>query len=525
MPSTYNIAVRWLSLSLWLGWAALCGAGDAPAAAREPQHFLFIVDTSASMKDRADVAALTVAGLIERGLSGRMQSGDVFGIWTYRDAELGTNVFPAQTWVFEKSRILANRAFVYVQKQKYAGTNQLRATLVRLGEALKSRPNAHVYLIDRGEQAISGTPFDEAVNSVWAENRETWRQLGQLAVTGFVIQNRLMQEYAIGVSSPPEPVKEVARGERPRPKPKPAPVTNAPPVLPPPAPVATNKPPRVLIMRPPTNSVSVTTTNSAELPKKKRKPKIPKAAPATPPAQTNAPALVPLPAVKDPKPAEAPKPVSPAPRAVSNTAPAPVPLPVARPVPPPSPPAVAPVAPVVRPTNLITMPVAPVTTPPVKTVEQPVALPPASVPARPLAVEVAAAENKPNELVAKPVVAKLPETPAIVSPKIPVAPKVEVEPVSSKPSEPAPAPVSREDPVPTNDLVVLPPPPPAVVAPTLAATPPVAPARNPLVLAGVVLMTLSVVIALLWFRRSNTGPSVSLITQSMERKKEDQPND
>src|SRR4029453_3929583 len=91
-----------------------------PRQASDPARFLFVVDTSSSMK-RLDAAnRQTIFDLIYDGLNGRMRSNDTYGLWTFaEDAHAGE--FPMQIWNPTNNLNLATEAATFLKSRPYKG--------------------------------------------------------------------------------------------------------------------------------------------------------------------------------------------------------------------------------------------------------------------------------------------------------------------------------------------------------------------------------------------------------------------
>src|SRR5262245_52374757 len=62
-----------------------------------PNRYLFIVDTSFSMHDRAQKVQTIVGNLLMSGMNGEMHRGDSVGLWTFND-RVYTGRLPLQRW-------------------------------------------------------------------------------------------------------------------------------------------------------------------------------------------------------------------------------------------------------------------------------------------------------------------------------------------------------------------------------------------------------------------------------------------
>src|ERR1041385_4147547 len=89
------------------------------SVAREPQRFLFVLDTSASLS-RFDVQyRQSVFDVIYSGLAQHMRKGDTFGVWFF--SEQTDTRFPMQTWDDDKAVDLASKATLQLKSLGYRG--------------------------------------------------------------------------------------------------------------------------------------------------------------------------------------------------------------------------------------------------------------------------------------------------------------------------------------------------------------------------------------------------------------------
>src|SRR5689334_10730875 len=92
------------------GWglvlSVLCFAPSLPAqtagAMGSSGRYLFIVDTSYSMRRRADAVQKTASNLLLSGMRGELRRGDTIGIWTINE-DLYTGRLPLQRWTPENN--------------------------------------------------------------------------------------------------------------------------------------------------------------------------------------------------------------------------------------------------------------------------------------------------------------------------------------------------------------------------------------------------------------------------------------
>ena len=215
MKRTLVLVLSW-SLSL----AAMAATSPPPAAkptaakpAREEGRFLFVVDTSRSMKSIDPAARDTVFDLLSTGIDGYMRTGDTFGIWTF-DEEVGTGKFPMQVWNKEKPSLAARQAASFVREQEYKGENRIKELMLKLSAVLRAISNVNVLLITDGEVRIRGTPMDKEINAVYAQRSMERKTAGKAFITTLVAEGGKFTRGT--VTLPGEPIQLPPRPEPPK---------------------------------------------------------------------------------------------------------------------------------------------------------------------------------------------------------------------------------------------------------------------------------------------------------------------
>jgi hypothetical protein len=315
---------RWLCVLIP---AVLLAAPPGPPENAPSKHshmenrFLFIVETSADMKSRADEATRAVTGLLNSDLKGELRQGDTIGLWTY-SASLHPE-FPMQLWSEEKKGDIAELVRQYLRQIRYEKQGRLDKVWPALRQAVTKSERLTVIFIYDGDETLRGTPFDRDINALQKKYRHEFRAGNLPVVTILSARDGQFFDYTInypGSISVPHTA-----------EPLPPPETNAPPVIaaapPPPAPTnlpAQPKPLRVIeIVRtnPATNAPAPATENATSVAPPPASPpeakplrtiEIVNNNPAPPPAP-----VVPPTAAVEPQPAAA---VAASPPAVTNQA-------------------------------------------------------------------------------------------------------------------------------------------------------------------------------------------------------------
>jgi hypothetical protein len=264
--------------------SALCGGiFCAQAADVEPpeqtveNRLLLVFDTSSAMKKCLPVTRAAVNGLFLSALDGQLQAGDTIGVWTFG---AGTSVgrFPLQTWRPEAAATIASNINVFVEWQHFGNTTKFERLMPLVSNLVQDSERLTVLIFCDGNGQFSGTPYDVAINNLFAKNHSAAQQAKQPFV--IVLRSQRGQFVGCQISSPPSPITFPGFPPLPRP-PSPAP-TNVPSLIP------TNLPPPL----PPL--IIVGTTVGTNLPPPPEPEPAPKIIPTNPPVavSTNATNLI-----------------------------------------------------------------------------------------------------------------------------------------------------------------------------------------------------------------------------------------
>ncbi len=330
-----------LCLAAAMALAAWPGRADEapPKQARMENRFLFIIETTLSMRSRTNGVEEAMMALLNSGLHGELRKGDTLGLWSYGE-QLRPD-FPMQVWSEENKGAIAETVQRYLRHLRYERWGHLERVWPAVQRVLAKSERLTVIFIYDGEDTVRGTPFDKDINDLQKHYRREFRSGHLPFVTilaghyGEFFDYTINYPGSIAVPHTADPL--------------PPPQTNAPPALAPAAPVEPKPARRIeIVMRgtpaavpapPPVAAAPAALTNQvvaeappAAVPAKPAEP----APPAAPPPQPAAPVAVQMTngAAAPASPAAPPPPVSaPAPVAPAASAPAPV-----SPVRPPGPP-------------------------------------------------------------------------------------------------------------------------------------------------------------------------------------------
>lgn len=155
-----------------LAWCCLVAAANGaapqtnstPALAFAPQRFLFVVDTSQSMKKIDAAARQALFDLVFSGVNGHMRNGDTFGLWTFSE-QLNAGRFPMQTWDSQDAMLLATTATKFLHAQKFEGKSYPAVAVAKINSVIRQARDVNVILITDGSAPVQGTLFDAVINA------------------------------------------------------------------------------------------------------------------------------------------------------------------------------------------------------------------------------------------------------------------------------------------------------------------------------------------------------------------------
>lgn len=134
----------------------------AEPPAPDSKRFLFIVDTSASMKPFEKAVSETLFDLIYSGARGSMTNGDTYGVWLVN--EQNNTSFKMETWKQKYAVEIAAKAVKYVKDNGFKGRARLSLALADAAAVIQNVEDLTVILISNGEMPVTGTPFDDIIN-------------------------------------------------------------------------------------------------------------------------------------------------------------------------------------------------------------------------------------------------------------------------------------------------------------------------------------------------------------------------
>ncbi len=177
------------------------GQTNNPGAASYPANrYLLVVETSRSMQRRVDGMAHSVQELLVSAIAGQARRGDTLGVWTFNE-ELYSGLLPLQQWSIETPKVLSERVVGFLRAQQFEKRARFDKVFPVLDRLVGKSPFITVILVCVGEDEVHGTPFDQRINTFF----QTWRLQQQDARTPFVIALRAQAGRYVDCAMNPAP--------------------------------------------------------------------------------------------------------------------------------------------------------------------------------------------------------------------------------------------------------------------------------------------------------------------------------
>jgi hypothetical protein len=254
-------------------------------------RWLFVIETSHSMRSRAEGLSKAVEQMLASRMSGQLLPGDSLGVWTFSDT-LSAGKFPLQDWAPGDQVEITQTVLSFLKDQSYGKQARFGQLLPALEGVIRDSHVITVVLVSSGDEPVQGTPFDARINEYYA----AWRDQQQKARMPFVIVMRAIDGRMTNcaVSSAPWPVEMPPLPPEPQPvkvveqKAAPPAQLAPPPIVPPliisgrkPSPPPTPKPSEAVVIKPePTVPAAPVEPAKAEAAAEKNEMKTPPQAPA-----------------------------------------------------------------------------------------------------------------------------------------------------------------------------------------------------------------------------------------------------
>jgi hypothetical protein len=161
-------------------------------------RWLLIVQTSSSMKGRAEAVQQIAGSLLWSGMNGQMRSNDNVGLWTF-NKELYTGFFPMQVWTPGSRQNIASGVFEFLKEQKYGRSGHFDVFFPDMERIIKNSEFITVVVISDGYEDIHYTPFDDKINTVYKKWQKRQEKAHIPFVTVLRAQHGQLTDYAVAM--------------------------------------------------------------------------------------------------------------------------------------------------------------------------------------------------------------------------------------------------------------------------------------------------------------------------------------
>jgi hypothetical protein len=203
----------------------------AKASAQSSNRWLFIFNTSASMRDRTQGIEGITQDLLMTAMHGTIRPGDTIGIWTFNN-ELHADEAPLQTWYPNTAPAIAQDTVQFLHQHRYEKSAGFGDVLTNMLRVIKMSDVITVILISDGNDPIKGTPFDAQLSAFYRTNYQSQKKAHTPIVTVFRGEKGNITTNTVAIASwpveipvvpPPPIVKAVAQKPAAIAPPKPVP--------------------------------------------------------------------------------------------------------------------------------------------------------------------------------------------------------------------------------------------------------------------------------------------------------------
>ena len=214
------------------------GASAQPAEHPQPGRFLFIFETSPTLKRSLPAVEKSLEAIFTNSLPGKLLTGDEIGVWTVDD-KLHTGQFPLTTWTPSNAVAFSTGLKNFLEKQSFRQNGNFAQLTTSLNNVAENSERLTVFIFCDGQAGISGTPFDDGIRTIFGAAAAGQKKLRQPII--LVLRSQLGKYTGSAVTLPPNLLNVPEFPPLPV---KPAPV--AAPVVVTPAPVVKPVPPVVV---------------------------------------------------------------------------------------------------------------------------------------------------------------------------------------------------------------------------------------------------------------------------------------
>lgn len=154
---------------------------------------LFIVDGSQAMAPFAEVISRFVATNILNGFDGWAGRGEPIGVWAVKN-RVFRDVLPVEYWTEKQALRISIQTAGFLQQYSYDGQSRLNTAINEALTLSQSAEAMTIILISDSRSRISGTPFDEQINTASAN---AFGRGGKLIATRLSIARGAMVAWAM----------------------------------------------------------------------------------------------------------------------------------------------------------------------------------------------------------------------------------------------------------------------------------------------------------------------------------------
>jgi hypothetical protein len=219
-------AALWLTGVLAILFGGILSLSAQPDASAPARRWLFIVETSKSMKPRANSTLTQVEELLGTSMGSQLTAGDTIGLWTFNE-RLHTGEVPLQGWSEVTASDIQMSLMSFLNTYKYEKRGNLAAILPAVTGVAKNSEFITILLITDGQDKIQGTPFDDVINTAYDRWKVEQQHNKRAIITMLRAQRGVFTDYSVApipwpIQFPPlPPAPPVVVPPKPTPKPPP----------------------------------------------------------------------------------------------------------------------------------------------------------------------------------------------------------------------------------------------------------------------------------------------------------------
>jgi hypothetical protein len=176
------------------------GASAQPAEHPQPGRFLFIFETSPTLKRSLPAVEKSLEAIFTNSLPGKLLTGDEIGVWTVDD-RLHTGQFPLTTWAPSNAVAFSTGLKNFLEKQSFRQNGNFAQLTTSLNNVAENSERLTVFIFCDGQAGISGTPFDDGIRTIFGAAAAGQKKLRQPII--LVLRSQLGKYTGSAVTLPP----------------------------------------------------------------------------------------------------------------------------------------------------------------------------------------------------------------------------------------------------------------------------------------------------------------------------------